>query len=618
MTVNLITIQLILMNKLSDLINLLKAAPCFAFDTETAPGITGDALDPHGLELVGIAFCIEPGNAFYLPFPEGIEKREAILNQLKEIFSAGKTIIGHNLKFDLQVLKSVGIEVSGKLVDTMIAHYLIDPNQKRHGLKELSRQVLNYQQIEISALIGKGKNQRSMKDVPVHLVAQYACEDVDQTLKIWLVLKKQLESMGLLKLFHDIECRLIPCLASMEYNGVRVNGKQLRSYFKRADDDLDDLAIKIFGMVGNDFNINSSAQISSLFFDELDLNPIGERGKSGNYSVGKSNLKKLQNEHPVVPLIANYKSCKNIVSNYLINLPKTIHGSTGNIHTKFNQAVATTGRLSSSDPNLQSIPKQNEGLGREIRGAFISVAPGNKIIAADFSQIEVRILAHCSKDENLVAAFKKGIDIHSMVAAGIFDVPITEITDDDSRRKIAKTVVFGINYGMTPKGLAGRLSEVLGREVDKYEAGDYIENYFEKFPGVKQYQDECCYVASEMGYAETLFGRKRFIPDINSYETAKREAANRIAMNMPIQGSAADIIKISMVRIYEELKSKGLNTQMVLQVHDELVFDAELSELPVVLPMIKKHMENAVNLIVPMEVVIKVGDNWRDGEKWIM
>ncbi len=606
------------MSKLSELMNLLKAAPSFAFDTETAPGVIGDALDPHGLELVGIAFCIEPGNAFYLPFPEDRTKRETILNQLKEIFSAGKTIIGHNLKFDLQVLKRYGIKVNGKLIDTMVAHYLTNPDQKRHGLKEISKQIFNYQQITIEQLIGSGKNQRSMKDVPLHLVSKYACEDVDQTLKIWMVLEKRLETMGLMELFLDIECRLIPCLVEMEYNGVRVNGKQLRSYFKRADDDMDDLAVQIFNLAGSDFNITSSSQVSRLLFDDLDLIPIGEKGKSGNYSVGKSTLKKLQNEHTVVPLIAKYKTGKSIISNYLINLPKTIHKSTGNIHAKFNQAVATTGRLSSSQPNLQNIPKQQEGLGREIRSAFISVTPGNKIITADFSQIEVRVLAHCSKDANLVHAFKNGIDIHSMVAAGIFDVPINEITDEDPRRKTAKTIVFGINYGMTAKGLAGRLSEVLEKEVSKYEAADYIENYFEKFPGVKQYQDECCYLVSDKGFAETILGRRRFITDINSFETSKREAAQRLAMNTPIQGSAADIIKISMVRIFEELKSKGLKTKMVLQVHDELVFDAELSELPIVLPLIKNHMEKAVNLMIPMEVVIKVGDNWRDGEKWTL
>lgn len=604
------------MSKLSDLIHLLKASSSFTFDTETAPGKTGNALDPHGLELIGIAFCTEQGNAFYLPIPDDQTKREAILNQLKEVFSAGKIVIGHNLKFDIQVMKSVGIEVRGQLIDTMVAHYLIDPDKKRHGLKELSKQVLNFEQIPIERLIGSGKNQRSMKDVPLPLVSEYACQDVWATYQIWLVLRKELEGMDLLSLFFDIECRLIPCLAEMEYHGVRVNGKQLRSYFKRADDDMDDLSEQIFSMVGSDFNIGSSSQVSKLFFDELDLLPIGERGKSGNYSVGKSTLKKMQNQHPVVPLIAKYKSNKNIINNYFINLPKKVHPTTGNIHAKFNQVVASTGRLSASEPNVQGIPKQNEGLGREIRGAFISVTPGNKIITADFSQIEVRVLAHCSKDATLVSAFRNGIDIHSMVAAGIFEVPITEITDDDPRRKIAKTVVFGINYGMTAKGLAGRLSEVLGRDVDKYEAEDYIQNYFDKFPGVKAYQDECCYLASDKGYAETILGRKRFIPDIDSYDTSKRNAAMRIAMNAPIQGSAADIIKISMIRIFEELQSKNLKTKIVLQVHDELVFDAELSELPIVLPMIKRHMENAIEFIVPMEVVIKVGDNWRDGEKW--
>ncbi len=608
--------QLKQMNKLSDLIKHLKDAQSFAFDTETAPGITGDALDPHGLELVGIAFCTKPGNAFYLPFPADKTKCIELVDQIKGLFSAGKTLIGHNLKFDIQVLKRYGIRVDGQLIDTMVAHYLTDPDHKRHGLKELSRQILNYQQIEIKELIGKGKNQRSMRDVPINLVSRYACEDVDQTLQIWEVLKKRLEAMGQLKLFHELECPLIKCIAEMEYTGVRVNGKLLRSYFKRADDDLDELSERIFQIAGQDFNITSSRQVSRLLFDDLDLEPFGERGKSGNYSVGKSVLHKLSNAHPVVQLIADYKANKSIITNYIINLPTVIHKTTGNIHTQFNQAVASTGRLSSSHPNLQNIPKQKKGIGNSIRSAFVSVTPGNKIITADFSQIEIRVLAHCCGDKKLIDAFRNRLDIHTITAANIFQLPISEITEDGSERKVAKCVTFGINYGMKAKGLADKLTEALGRKVDKYEAGEYIENYLEQFPSIKSYQDECCFLAEELGYTETILGRKRFVSDINSPETSKKNAAMRVAMNTPIQGSAADIIKLSMVNIFEELQSKQLKTKMVLQVHDELVFDAEFSELPIVLPIIKTHMENAIKLIVPLEVVIKVGDNWREGEKW--
>lgn len=603
------------MSNINHVVALLTNAKYFVFDTETAPGSTGNALDPHTLELVGIAFFVQ-GEASYLPFPEDDFGQQDFINSMKIIFNAGKVIIGHNLKFDLQVLKKYGIEVRAQLIDTMVAHYLVDPNSKRHGLKYISKKMFNYEQTTIEKLVGTGTNQRSMKDVPIEQITEYACDDVRQTFKIWQVLRKQLQELGLMELFLNIECRLIPCLAEMEYHGVRVNGKQLRSYFKRADDDLDVLAEKIFALAGAEFNVASSAQVSKLLFDELDLLPIGERGKSGHYSVGKSALKKLQNKHPVVPLIANFKADKSMASNFLVKLPKTIHIKTGNVHAKFNQTVATTGRLSSSEPNLQNIPKQATGMGYEIRGAFVSVKPGNKIITADFSQIEVRLLAHCSGDVNLIDAFKNGKDIHSIVAAGIFEVPVNEITNEDPRRKTAKTVVFGINYGMTPKGLASRLTEVLQREVTKYEAEDYIDKYFEKFPDIKRYQTECYYSASDTGYAQTILGRKRMIPDINSLDKAKQAAAKRIAMNMPIQGSAADIIKIAMIKIHEEIRRRDLKSKIALQVHDELVLDTEASELSIILPLVKRHMENTIPLKVPMEVVIKVGENWRDGEKW--
>lgn len=615
------------MSKLSDLVKLLMDEESFCFDTETAPmGVNGDALDPHGLELVGISFCTRPGNAFYIPIPADQIKCMEILNQLRCVFAAGKTIIAFNAKFDLQVLKYYGVEVVGKIIDPMVADYLTNPDKKKHGLKELSMQLLNYKQTEISELIGKQDEKRkTMREVPVDIVSKYACEDVDQTMRIWYVLKRKLESMGLMKLFTEVEMPLIPCIAEMEYHGVRVNGNLLRSYFKRADDDQDMLAERIFEIAGQDFNIASSAQLSRLFYDVLDLAPIGERGASGNYSVGKSVLNKLPIEQieedkkrdamNIVPLIAKYKSNKSIIDNFLIKLPRSINKLTGNMHAKVNQVAVSTGRLSSSQPNLQNIPKQKKGLGSSIRDAFVSVTPGNKIVSVDFSQIEVRVLAHCSQDKNLIEAFKNGIDIHTAVAAKTFQVPISEVTEE--KRAIAKSVVFGLNYGMKAKGLGGRLTEVLNRKVDEYEAEDYIESYFEQFPGVKVYQEECIYQASVKGYTETILGRKRFLPDINSYEKSKRESAMRIALNAPIQGSAADIIKVAMVRIFGELQSKKLKTKMVLQVHDELVFDADVNELPFVLPMIKSHMEDAITLIVPMEVVIKVGDNWNNGEKWI-
>jgi DNA polymerase-1 len=590
------------------LLNRLNSVQSFCFDTETAGTETGDALTIHSLQLVGIAFAFAPGDATYLPIPEDHDEACRILEPFKKTFENHAVVkVGHNLKYDINVLRRYGIHVQGFLWDTMIAHYLYDPSAK-HGLKELSRLLLGYQQIEIEDLIGESRYAQSMRDIPVQEVATYACEDADQTLQLKHKLEPMLKERNLEALFRDIECPLIYVLADMEFNGVKVDIDVLYKLSYDAQNKLDVLGEQITEIAGWDINPNSSEQLQLLLFNTLGLEPVGKT-KSGNNSVGKQSLKKMLAQHKVISLLLEYKQLSSLVHTFLDSLPDKVHPVTGLVHTVFRQARTATGRLSSEKPNLQNIPMKSE-TGRQVRRAFVPRADGRVIISADYSQVELRIMAHLSKDGKMLEAFHTGVDIHKATAAKIFKVPHDTIGDKDRRRSIAKGINFGLNYGMSALGLANSIWDATGEAIDVAEAKGYMDRYFNEFNGVTRFHDNAYHSANIHGYCQTLLGRRRYLPDIYSSVQFKRMKARRLAINSPVQGSAADIIKLAMVRLHGEFKNKGLDTKMVLTVHDELVFDACISELDIVIPLIRDTMQNVVQLSVPLVVDIGMGSNW--------
>ncbi len=584
--------------KVDNLIAILKEAKSYCFDTET----TG--LNPLTSELVGISFSIQKGKAFYVPIDENREKAKDELKPFKEIFEdESKEVIAQNLKYDLAILKNYDIELKGKFFDTMIAHYLLQADQK-HNMNVLAENYLNYRPKPIEDLIGKkGKNQGSMRDVDLELISEYAGEDADITFQLKEIFEKELGEGDTRKLFDEVEMPLISVLASMEREGINLDKDALAKFSKELGKSLSELKSKIIKLATTEFNIDSPKQLGQVLFEVLEIDSKAKKTKTGQYSTSEETLTKLKNKHEIIPQVLEYRSLKKLKSTYVDSLPELVNPKTNHIHTNYMQAVAATGRLSSNNPNLQNIPIRTEK-GREIRRAFIPSSNEYKLLAADYSQIELRIIAALSEDKGMIQAFKEGTDIHSVTASKVFEVDLKDV--DRVMRSKAKTVNFGIIYGISAFGLSQRIN------IPRKEAQILIENYFEKYPGIKSYMSESIQFAKENGYVETIMKRRRYLNDINGRNAIVRGYAERNAINAPIQGSAADIIKVAMISIQKEFKSQGFKSKLLLQVHDELVFDAHKEEIEIIKPIIKSKMENAVKLKVPLIVEMDHADNWLD------
>ena len=566
-----------------------------AFDTET----TG--LDPLASDIVGISFAYKEGEAYYVALSPNKEAATEQLNLLKPFLEDDSIEkIGQNIKYDILMVRNYGIKVQGPLFDTMIAHYLINP-ETSHGMDYLAETYLKYKTVPIEELIGaRGKNQGNMRDVDVNIASKYACEDADITLKLKHLLEKEIDENNLNKLFHEIECPLIYVLADMEWTGVRLDLEALRLLSIDLTKELANLETEIIEMAGIEYNVNSPKQTGEMLFDHLKINDKAKKTKTGQYSTSEGELEKLRSKHPIIEKILEYRGVKKLLSTYIDAFPLLINPRSNKIHTSFNQTVAATGRLSSTNPNLQNIPIRDER-GRAMRKVFIP-DDGCTFLSADYSQIELRIMAHLSKDEHMTEAFNNDLDIHSATAAKIYKVPLEEATG--SMREKAKTANFGIIYGISVFGLSERLS------IPRGEAKDLIEGYFETYPDVEKYMETSKEKARENGYVETLFGRKRFLPDINSRNGIVRGYAERNAINAPIQGSAADIIKVAMIRIFKRFEEEKLKSKMILQVHDELNFNVPVDELEIAKKIVVEEMENAYELSVPLKTDSGSGKNW--------
>jgi len=571
----------------------------FCFDTET----TG--LEHHTSELVGLSFSIKPSEGWYVPIPPHRDKAIEILSILSPAFeNENIDKVGQNMKFDLLMLKSYGLEVRGKLNDTMIAHYLLEPDM-RHNLNILSENYLGYKPIEIEELIGKkGPRQLNMRSINPERIVDYATEDADIALQLKSILFEKLNSENLVNLYYTLEEPLIQVLSEMEYAGVRIEPASLKGLEQELNEELLKLDEEIKSMAGvPDLNISSPKQLGEVLFERMKIATGAKKTKTKQYSTSEEELAKYRDKHPIIDKILDFRSVKKLLSTYVEVLPTLINKKTGRIHASFNQAVASTGRLSSNNPNLQNIPIREER-GREIRKAFVPKDSEHLLLSADYSQIELRLMAHMSKDEGMLEAFQNGEDIHAATASKIFRVPLADVTREQRSR--AKTANFGMIYGISAFGLSQRL------EISRTEAKELIDGYFDTYRGVKEYMDFCAKQAREKGYVETIFGRKRYLPDINSGNAMVRGLAERNAINAPIQGSAADIIKAAMIGIHQKIKAQNLRSRMIIQVHDELVFDVYKPELDEVKSLVKKSMENAVKLSVPLEVDMGVGTNWLD------
>lgn len=579
----------------ANLISQLFLQKSVCFDTET----TG--VDVFTAELVGLSFCYEAGKAFYVPLPENRDECLEILKEFK-VFFTSTTIekIGQNIKFDLLMLAMYGIRVEGPLFDTMIAHYLLQPDL-RHGMDYLAEIYLNYKTIHYDEMIGgKGKNQPSIRSVDPELLKDYAAEDADITFQLKQLLAADLSKNRLDSLFYDMEMPLVRVLTTMEQNGVRIDSDALKQSSVVLTEEMLQLEQEIHQLAGVQFNVSSPAQVGEILFEKLMLDNKAKKTKTGQYSTSEDILEKLRSKHPIIGKILDFRGLKKLLSTYIDALPTLINPRTGKVHTSFNQTVAATGRLSSTNPNLQNIPIR-DAQGKEIRKAFIP-DEGEIFLSADYSQIELRIMAHLSEDPMMIEAFDSGLDIHTATAAKIFKVPLEEV-NSDMRRK-AKTANFGIIYGISTFGLAERLT------IPRSEAKELIDGYFETYPGIKAYMDRAILQAKEKGYVETIFGRKRYLSDINSQNSVVRGYAERNAINAPIQGSAADIIKVAMIRIQEQLGQLQLRTRMTLQVHDELNFSVPSDELENVKKLVVDEMERAITLRVPLIAECGVGNNW--------
>ena len=581
--------------KRKEIIDLFFTNDFLSLDTET----TGT--DPISAKLVGLSFSIRENQAFYVPIPQNDEEAQKIVNEFKPIYENEKILkIGQNIKYDLLVLQNYGVELKGKIFDTMIAHYLLQP-ELHHGMDYLAEVYLNYQTIHIEELIGsKGKNQKNMADLPPTAVYEYACEDADVTLKLKNVLEPLLKENDCDRLFWEIEMPLMPVLAYMERNGVCIDREGLKETSRLYTEEMNRIEKEIHELAGTDFNIASPKQVGEVLFDRLKIVDKPKKTKTGQYVTSEEVLESLRAKHPVVEKILEHRGLKKLLGTYIDALPKLVNPVTGHIHTSFNQTITTTGRLSSSNPNLQNIPVRNE-YGKEIRKAFIP-EEGCLFFSADYSQIELRIMAHLSGDEHMIEAFRNGQDIHAATAAKIFKKSLEEVTKEE--RSKAKTANFGIIYGITAFGLAERMG------VSRTEAKELIEGYFQTYPKVKEYMNRSIEMAREKGYTETVYHRKCHLRDINSHNAVVRGYAERNAINSPIQGSAADIIKIAMIRIYRRFREEQLRSKMILQVHDELNFSVYPEEKEKVQQIVIEEMENAYSMLVPLEADYGWGKNW--------
>jgi DNA polymerase-1 len=581
--------------KRKEIIDLFFTNDFLSLDTET----TGT--DPISAKLVGLSFSIRENQAFYVPIPQNDEEAQKIVNEFKPVYENEKILkIGQNIKYDLLVLQNYGVELKGKIFDTMIAHYLLQP-ELHHGMDYLAEVYLNYQTIHIEELIGsKGKNQKNMADLPPTAVYEYACEDADVTLKLKNVLEPLLKENDCDRLFWEIEMPLMPVLAYMERNGVCIDREGLKETSRLYTEEMNRIEKEIHELAGTDFNIASPKQVGEVLFDRLKIVDKPKKTKTGQYVTSEEVLESLRAKHPVVEKILEHRGLKKLLGTYIDALPKLVNPVTGHIHTSFNQTITTTGRLSSSNPNLQNIPVRNE-YGKEIRKAFIP-EEGCLFFSADYSQIELRIMAHLSGDEHMIEAFRNGQDIHAATAAKIFKKSLEEVTKEE--RSKAKTANFGIIYGITAFGLAERMG------VSRTEAKELIEGYFQTYPKVKEYMNRSIEMAREKGYTETVYHRKCHLRDINSHNAVVRGYAERNAINSPIQGSAADIIKIAMIRIYHRFREEQLRSKMILQVHDELNFSVYPEEKEKVQQIVIEEMENAYSMLVPLEADYGWGKNW--------
>ena len=574
----------------------LIAQPSVCFDTET----TG--LNPLSAELVGISFSWEAHKGFYIPFPESFEDAQKLIELFRPFFeSSAIEKIGQNLKYDLKVLHKYKIEVKGPLFDTMIAHYLINADM-RHNMEVLAETYLNYSPISIIELIGKkGKNQLSMRDVSLEKLTEYAVEDADITFQLASHFKKELTDAETLKLFNDIEIPLVKVLASMELEGIRLDTAFLKSLSTDLNNDITSLESKIYEAAGETFNIASPKQLGVILFEKLKLVDKPKKTKTGQYSTAEDVLSYLAKEHTIIQHILEYRGLAKLKSTYVDALPEQVLESTGHIHTEYMQTVASTGRLSSNNPNLQNIPIRTER-GRQVRKAFVPRNEQYTLLAADYSQIELRVIAAMSQEETMIEAFKNGEDIHASTAAKVFNVSLSDVTRE--QRGNAKTVNFGIIYGVSAFGLSNQT------DLSRTEAKELIETYYETYPKLRKYMSSQVDFARDHGYVTTLSNRRRYLKDINSRNAIVRGAAERNAVNAPIQGSAADVIKIAMINIYNKLQQGGFKTKMLLQVHDELVFDVYKPELETMKVLIKEEMENAYTLSVPLDIEMDMGSNW--------
>jgi len=582
--------------KRRDLIQIIKTKDFFSLDTETTD------VDPINAELVGMSFSYAENQAFYVPVPSDKEEALKIVNEFKEVLENEKTLkIGQNIKYDILALSNYGVNVKGPMFDTMIAHYVLQP-ELRHNMDYLAEIYLNYRTIPIEALIGpKGKNQKNMRDLSPKDIYKYACEDADITLKLHHVLKKELEVSGATNLFYEIEMPLVSVLAYMEKNGVRIDTDALKETSQHFTSRMNQIEQEIYQLAGMNFNVSSPKQVGEVLFDKLKIVEKAKKTKTGQYVTSEDVLEGLRNKHEIVGKILDYRGLKKLLSTYVDSLPLLINPKTGRIHTSFNQTVTATGRLSSSNPNLQNIPIRNED-GKEIRKAFIP-EEGCEFFSADYSQIELRIMAHLSGDKNMIEAFREGDDIHAATASKIYKVDIDKVTRE--QRSKAKTANFGIIYGISVFGLAERMN------VPRSEAKELIDGYFKTYPQIKEYMDKSIAIAREKGYIETIYGRKRFLPDINSHNAVVRGYAERNAINAPIQGSAADIIKVAMAKIYQRFQSENIQSKMILQVHDELNFSVYPEEKEIVQQIVIEEMEKAYS----MQVILRADCGW--GKNWL-
>jgi DNA polymerase-1 len=576
------------------LAQILAEQPSVAFDTETTSLNTLDA------ELVGMSFSTGKGKAYYVPVPADRAAAEELVDAFAPFWASAGEKIGQNIKYDISVLMNYGVEVKGPLFDTMIAHYLIQPDM-RHNMDILAETYLNYQCISIESLIGKGKNQRNMRDLSPDEVLDYAAEDADITFQLKEIFEPKLVETGVDKVFRNIEMPLVPVLARMERAGIRVDVGALQSYSGELEEVIVQLEKEIVELAGRPFNVGSPRQLGEVLFEDLKLSDKPKKTKTGQYATSEAILEGLKKSHPIINKILGFRELKKLKSTYVDALPELVQGTTGRIHTSFNQTVAATGRLSSTNPNLQNIPIRTEN-GRKVRAMFIPGDEERILLAADYSQIELRVIAALAKDEAMIAAFQAGEDIHRATAAKVFEVVPEEVTRE--QRSNAKTVNFGIVYGVSAFGLSQQT------DMSRKEAKAAIDGYFRTYPGIKKYMDDQVAFARDHGYVETITGRRRYLKDIESRNAVVRGHSERNAVNAPIQGSAADIIKLAMIEVDRAMRAANLKSKMLLQVHDELVFDVYKDELEELKALVVEKMEAAVSLEVPMVAEVGTGSNW--------